>query len=281
MPSKTKPVIIGVPWNFSTVVSEFGQPWKSSRYQPKVLLPRNSGKTKYYTRRITNELVSEISDKVLELIPACCPDKTRAHFEIINSIINILLKKPTIIWDDSMSLASEIWKPIKWAKNYLVSNMGRIRNIKTNKLLRLNITKKRYRLISICKNGVVKKIGVHLLVLEMFGGKRPSNNHVCMHIDNNPANNHISNLKWGTQEQNMQQCIADGRFSAPQPPLRFGKDHHFSKKCFKYKGNRVVREYESINDAAANNNIKKTTMRRRIDNKERVGGFLYTLKKIA
>lgn len=31
---------------------------------------------------------------------------------------------------------------------------------------------------------------------------------VC-HIDNNPTNNHYKNLYWGTQEENIQQCIKD------------------------------------------------------------------------
>ena len=34
---------------------------------------------------------------------------------------------------------------------------------------------------------------------------------VC-HIDNNPTNNHYKNLYWGTQEENIQQCIRDNRF---------------------------------------------------------------------
>ena len=32
-----------------------------------------------------------------------------------------------------------------------------------------------------------------------------------MHLDNNPLNNHYTNLKWGTQKMNMQQAISDKR----------------------------------------------------------------------
>lgn len=31
------------------------------------------------------------------------------------------------------------------------------------------------------------------------------------HLDNNPLNNSFSNLKWGTQAENMQQMARDGR----------------------------------------------------------------------
>ena len=35
---------------------------------------------------------------------------------------------------------------------------------------------------------------------------------VVCHKDNNPLNNRVSNLYWGTPRENTQQCIRDGRF---------------------------------------------------------------------
>ena len=32
-----------------------------------------------------------------------------------------------------------------------------------------------------------------------------------MHLDNNPANDYYRNLKWGTQKENIKQCLSDGR----------------------------------------------------------------------
>lgn len=32
-----------------------------------------------------------------------------------------------------------------------------------------------------------------------------------MHLDNDPKNNQLSNLKWGTQKENIRQCTAEGR----------------------------------------------------------------------
>lgn len=32
-----------------------------------------------------------------------------------------------------------------------------------------------------------------------------------MHKDNNPENNRVGNLKWGTQSQNMKQMVNEGR----------------------------------------------------------------------
>lgn len=44
---------------------------------------------------------------------------------------------------------------------------------------------------------------VHRLVCEAFHGPAPSNGHICMHVDENAANNAPDNLKWGTQKENL------------------------------------------------------------------------------
>ena len=42
-----------------------------------------------------------------------------------------------------------------------------------------------------------------MLVLESFVGPRPKT-FVARHLDGNRFNNHVKNLKWGTQKQNIQ-----------------------------------------------------------------------------
>lgn len=42
----------------------------------------------------------------------------------------------------------------------------------------------------------------------------PEHKPMVCHKDNNPLNNHKSNLYWGTGEDNMGQCIQDSRFYA-------------------------------------------------------------------
>lgn len=39
----------------------------------------------------------------------------------------------------------------------------------------------------------------------------PENLPIVMHPDNNPANDYYRNLKWGTQKENIKQCLSDGR----------------------------------------------------------------------
>lgn len=53
---------------------------------------------------------------------------------------------------------------------------------------------------------------VHRLVAKTFiENDDPVNKNVVMHLDNDRLNNHISNLKWGTQSENMKQAFDQNR----------------------------------------------------------------------
>jgi hypothetical protein len=48
-----------------------------------------------------------------------------------------------------------------------------------------------------------KTYKVARLICEAFNGDRPSQKSVCMHKDENAANNRPDNLEWGTQKENL------------------------------------------------------------------------------
>ena len=65
---------------------------------------------------------------------------------------------------------------------------------------------------------MMKNKAIHRLVAETFlENDDPENKTVVMHLDNDTMNNHVSNLKWGTQSENLQQAVRDGR---KNPPLK-------------------------------------------------------------
>lgn len=61
------------------------------------------------------------------------------------------------------------------------------------------------------KDNKVEQAYIHRLVAENFISN-PNNYPVVMHIDDNPANNHISNLQWGTKKMNTKQMVNKGRW---------------------------------------------------------------------
>ena len=48
-----------------------------------------------------------------------------------------------------------------------------------------------------------KTYKVHRLVCEAFHGPQPDGKPICMHLDENSANNRPDNLAWGTQKENL------------------------------------------------------------------------------
>jgi hypothetical protein len=56
------------------------------------------------------------------------------------------------------------------------------------------------RFITVYKGKTYK---VHRLICEAFNGPAPEGADVCMHLDENSANNRPDNLAWGTQKENL------------------------------------------------------------------------------
>lgn len=72
------------------------------------------------------------------------------------------------------------------------------------KFLKFDIKKSTGHLrVTLCKNGKTKRYSVHRLVLETFIGLCPLGME-CRHLDNNPRNNRLDNLKWDTHYNNIQ-----------------------------------------------------------------------------
>lgn len=106
----------------------------------------------------------------------------------------------------------EIWKDIKFIDTdggeydysgmYQVSNMGRVRSVKSGKIRKLSQGKTGYLSIGLHKNKQEKKFYIHRLVAHMFI-ENPNNFLEVNHKDENKTNNHVSNLEWCTREYNM------------------------------------------------------------------------------
>ena len=88
---------------------------------------------------------------------------------------------------------------------------------------RMTFTKDKngYHKVALSNSGKEQQVPVHSLVLLAFVGPRPDGM-VCRHLDGNKHNNHISNLSWGTAQQNSDDMVLHGT-------LRKGESVHLSK----------------------------------------------------
>jgi hypothetical protein len=95
----------------------------------------------------------------------------------------------------------EIWKQINNYPNYEISNMGNVRNIKTNKLLKLIYNHKSYYRVGLRNKSKQKMFMVHRLVAEYF--ILNPNNKLYVHHKNHIRNdNRVENLQWVTAGEN-------------------------------------------------------------------------------
>jgi hypothetical protein len=114
---------------------------------------------------------------------------------------------------------SEIWKKIPNASKYEVSNTGEVRSWNTQRgglassptLMKKKLNKKvgYYNVGITYDDGVQKTRYVHRLVAEAFLGYKKDS--LVRHLNDNRLDNHVENLAWGTQKQNMSDAIINGK----------------------------------------------------------------------
>ena len=143
----------------------------------------------------------------------------------------------SIFVDDAY--ANEEWKPIKGFKNYMISNMGRVKHLaytSNNKTYKETILAPRkikggYIIVRLIKDDNWKDYYVHRLVCEAFCPNPYKFNEVN-HKDENKENNNADNLEWcnryynnnyGTRKEKVSKALK-------KPIVQFTKDGEFVKK---------------------------------------------------
>ena len=110
-----------------------------------------------------------------------------------------------------MKTQQEQWKPIAECNGiYHISNHGRVKSYKWGKELILKpATIKGYLAIGIWVNNKHKLHKIHRLVALAFI-PNPDNKPQVNHKDGNKLNNHVDNLEWMTNQENIQHAWSTG-----------------------------------------------------------------------
>ena len=125
----------------------------------------------------------------------------------------------------------EIWKTIENYENYEVSSLGKIKNIKTGRILK-SCNKCGYSIVGL-SNKKVKTFKVHRLVALAFL-QNPENKAHVNHKDKNGLNNNLENLEWTTPLENNIHKSANVIQTTNQNMKIFRINIHTNEKMEKY-----------------------------------------------
>lgn len=140
--------------------------------------------------------------------------------------LNALVERMVILWwcvnGIIGGIMTEIWKPVRDSKYFMVSNLGRVKTLEGSWM---RSDGKPYHMKEVIRKPAISNCGyemlylgcdirkrclVHRLVLEAFNPVDHMQDLQVNHIDGNKQNNVLSNLEWATREDNMQHAIKSG-----------------------------------------------------------------------
>lgn len=142
----------------------------------------------------------------------------------------------------------EIWKAIEGFEGlYEVSNIGNVRTLNYKRTKNVSNLKQKTqdnrKRVILCKNGVPKTYLVHRLVANAFI-PNPEKKPCIDHIDGNPSNNNVENLRWCTQQENCSFPLAIKHKCEAMKGNNLGKHHsEETKKKIGYAKSKQVYQY--------------------------------------
>jgi hypothetical protein len=168
----------------------------------------------------------------------------------------------------------EIWKDIVGYEGlYQVSDLGRVRSLdriikgnkgseylKKGKILKQTFNLKKYSQVNLSKYGVDYHKRVHRLVAETFI-PNPEMKPQVNHIDGNKNNNHVINLEWNTESENV---IHAYRLGLNVRSKFAGKER---RPVYQLKDGKIINRFETITEAEVKTHTPRQNIRQVIKGK--------------
>lgn len=149
----------------------------------------------------------------------------------------------------------EKWKQNKTYPNYEVSTKGKIRNIKTGRILKTRINSRGYEQVCLHTNNIQHTKKIHRLVASTYLQDDTNDINYDMldinHKDGNKLNNSVDNLEYCSRKYNLEHAVATGLKREPNR--------------IKIKNVETGKIYNSINDCSIDTGCDRSHIRKYLD----------------
>lgn len=154
-----------------------------------------------------------------------------------------------------MLLPKQCWRDIEGYEGlYQVSNTGRVRSLNygrtgKTKVLKQSTDKGGYKNVNLHKSGKYKTCKIHRLVAQAFI-PNPNDLPEVNHIDENKANNQVSNLEWCDRTYNCNYGTYKQRVSEALKGKHEGKNNPRAKPVLMFTlDGKFIRKFDCVADA--------------------------------
>ena len=162
----------------------------------------------------------------------------------------------------------ETFVKIEGFENYEVSNLGKVRNIKSGRIIKPSLNKNGYLRLWLCENNKKKYLYLHRIIATAFidnSEEKPCVNH----IDENKTNNDLSNLEWCTERENAIHGTRTKRAA----------EKHFKKVIQLDLNENVLNEFESMKQAEQETGVFARNISSCCNGKRKSAGGFKWMKK--
>ena len=170
--------------------------------------------------------------------------------------------------EEEKMIEVETFVKIDGFDNYEVSNLGKVRNAKSGRVLKPQLNRSGYLMHGLYKNNKQKFLYLHRIIATAFIDN-PDEKPQVNHIDENKLNNDLSNLEWCTKRENN---------------VHGTRIKRAAEKCFKKViqldlNNNVLSEFESMTQAGQETGVSLMSISNCCNGRAKsAGGFKWVRK---